>query len=52
MLVPDARHAPEPIKFIASVVIFEFLYLSDNSGIIELVGLQRVVFTPCPAELF
>jgi len=48
----DARQVPEPIKFIASVVIREFLYLSDSSGIIKLMGLQRVVMPPRPAELF
>jgi hypothetical protein len=47
-----ARQAPEPIKFIASVVIREFLYLSESSGMIKLMGLQRVVMPPRPAELF
>ena len=52
MLVPDAGHAPEPIKFIASVVVPYFLYLSDCSGMVKLGGLQRVVIPPCPFELF
>ena len=40
----DARHAPKSIKFIASVVMREFLYLRDSSGMIKLAEPQKATF--------